>query len=89
VHDNPLPASLVWTRSRSKILSIDDDDDARTMTLSVSLPAGGTPNRTVEVGHFQLDQGFWRTSRIVTDAAAPVSRAASVVTIANDKRTAA
>ncbi len=81
--DNALIESLSWKRSESKPVTV-GVDATRTFTFSVSLPAGGTAARTIRVGHVQLEEGEWRTSRIVTDAAT-ASRAADQITVANDK----
>jgi len=80
--DNALTESLTWRRSTSKL--VDLSGKSPTFTFSVSLPSGGTASRTVRIGHAQFEMGEWRSSRIVTDAAA-VTRAADVITVANDK----
>lgn len=81
--DNRLVESLTWERSESKAIPI-GSGKLRTFTFSVSLPSGGTADRTWRVGHVQLEEGYWRSSRIVTDAAVE-TRAADVITVENDK----
>jgi hypothetical protein len=80
--DNALSDVTSWTRAVSK--PIDVGASNVTLTLSVSLPSGGTASRTVHVGHVQLEQNSWASSRIVTNAAT-VTRSADAITIGNDK----
>lgn len=80
--DNRLPESLTWKRFKSKVAGI-VAGKVRTYTWSVSLPAGGTAARTARIGHNQLEEGQWASSRIVTDASV-VARAADAIAFSND-----
>lgn len=84
--NNTLPVRAAITRDNSYPIPI--GVSARKVTLSILQPSGGTSARVNHAHHAQIDYVSggthgWPSSRVVTDTAA-VTRAADVVTIAND-----
>ena len=82
--DNALAAVTSWTRAVSQKIEAYSGKGTTTLTVSVSLPSGGTASRTVHVGHLQIEKSAWASSRVVTDAAT-ATRATDAITIGNDK----
>lgn len=80
--DNALTESTSWTRGVSKVIDVGASNV--TLTLSVSLPAGGTASRTAHVGHCQIEKNAWASSRIVTEAAT-VTRSPDNFSVENDQ----
>ncbi len=80
--DNPIPPVTSW--DRYKLTGIDIGGSNTTLTVSLAVLSGATADSVARAGHVQIEQGYWVSSRIVTDAAS-VTRAADDITIENDK----
>lgn len=81
-YDNKLPSSVKWERFKSKQLPA--AGKGATLTLSVSVLAGGTAERVHRFGHAQVELNQFASSRIVCDGSI-VTRAADVIKLENDK----
>lgn len=77
---NPLGTATAFARYVSAPIAV--GAGATTLTVSIGVPTTGTAGQVNWVGHVQLEQGLWASSRIVTTTAAGI-RAADAYTIAD------